>query len=93
MEGNPPGGGHGPPGIPSVGQTSNALVPVTPVSSTNIKLPTVQQLHYQWSNQKIRSLILRTPKRSSTMVDVLTTSEVQNELLNYTPPSEEEPAV
>jgi hypothetical protein len=43
MEGNPPGGGHGPPGFPPVGQTSNALVPVTPVSSTNIILPTVQQ--------------------------------------------------
>jgi hypothetical protein len=41
MEGNPPGGGHGPPGFPPVGQTSNALVPVTPVSSTNILLPTV----------------------------------------------------
>jgi hypothetical protein len=43
MEGNPPGGGHGPPGFPPVGQTSNALVPVTPVSSTNMLLPTVQQ--------------------------------------------------
>jgi hypothetical protein len=43
MEGNPPGGGHGPPGFPPVGQATNALVPVTPVSSTNVIIPTVQQ--------------------------------------------------
>jgi hypothetical protein len=90
MEEDPPGGGFRPPDLPPINQTLNTLVPVTPVPSTDIVLPTVRQLHYQWSNLKFRSLILGNPKRSSTEVDALTTGEVQDELLNYTPhPGEE----
>jgi hypothetical protein len=40
MEGNPPGGGHGPPGFQPIGQATNTLVPVTPSSSN---MPTVPQ--------------------------------------------------
>jgi hypothetical protein len=43
MEGNPPGGGHGPPGFQPIGQATNALVPVTPSSSNNVIMPTVPQ--------------------------------------------------
>jgi hypothetical protein len=65
MEGNPPDGGHEPP----VDQTSKSLVPATQISSINTKLPTVRQLHFQWSNSKFRSLMLNTPERTPTIPD------------------------
>jgi hypothetical protein len=47
--------------------------------------------------QKFRNIVgvssQRTPERSSTMADARATSEVQDELLNYTPPPGEEPEV
>jgi hypothetical protein len=91
MDVNPPGGGHKSLGFPPIEQVSNASVHMTQTSSTNVVIPTMKQLHFQWSNPKFRSWILSSPKRSSATADTQATSKVQDELLNYTPHPEEEP--
>jgi hypothetical protein len=79
-----PGGEFKPPGLPPINQTFDKLVPVTPIPNTDTVLPTIRQLHYQWSNLKFRSLILGVPQRSSTEADAQAASKVQDEILNHT---------
>jgi hypothetical protein len=93
MDMNPPGGEPRSLGFPPIEQVSNASVHVTQTSSTNVVIPNSKQLYFQWSNPKVRSWILSSPRRSSTTADTQVTSKVQDELLNYTHSPGEEPDV